>query len=455
MKHNRVILTIFTSLAFSGVAVLPQIIQPTIVEAATTGKLMNIETKYSLENGNVQVSGWHIDSPRTYKYEYIILMNRLTNLEISRQKVNLTARPDVKNVYPSYANASQSGFNIQIANPAKTQNTYIIARKTNDITGNGAGGYSDTVSNQQTAPRFVSPQNNKPNFPDPTAITVGTTHYAYATSTAGKNIPVATYDLNGNYGIIKDAMPNLPNWAKPGIWAPHITKIKNTYYLYFSAEDKITGKRSIGVATANSPTGVFIPRNYKLASDDAKGGLIDPSIYMSNSTPFLLYKNDGNAINQESAIWIRELRPDGLGAAQPPLKILANTDVRNPTEPYHSYGYPAYTIEAPYLTRAPDGKFVLFFSGNGYGNADYFTGYAISNNLLNRYTYQSPLYTTSSTGNRIIGPGGGEITRHTNSGALEFVLHGWVNFNKPSTKKRQMYVTPIAWNNGHVPSFTK
>ncbi|GFH40337.1 glycoside hydrolase family 43 protein [Lactococcus insecticola] len=286
------------------------------------------------------------------------------------------------------------------------------------------------------------------NFADPSAIKVGNHYYAYATSTDGLNIPLATSDNGKKYRVKYDALPVLPSWAKKGIWAPHILSKNGKYFLYFSAKDKVTNKRSIGVATSQWPDGPFIPDDEKVAENDALGGLIDPATFSENGDTYLLYKNDGNAINLPSSIWIQKLTQNGMRTDGAAYKLLTNTQVPNPVASGVSH---PMTIEAPFLTKTPDGRYLLLFSGNSYATTNYFTGYATSTSLLTGYVYQSALLTTAGLEGQIKGPGGAELVAGEKS-QQQLVLHGWVGDPKDkATRKRKLYILPFSWTTTNQP----
>lgn len=196
------------------------------------------------------------------------------------------------------------------------------------------------------------------NFPDPTGIYKQGTYYAYATSTDGFNIPLAKSKSGGNYQIVGEALPNLPVWAQGSIWAPHISQVSKRYLLYFSVIDKKSKKRSIGLALANNPQGPFKADEKPVVTDDNAGGLIDPDLFQdSDGQNYLLYKNDGNAIGKTSSLWLQKISKNGLVVTGKAARLLTNTEVKNPDD--NGKSGTVLTIEAPYLTQAPDGTYVL------------------------------------------------------------------------------------------------
>ncbi len=102
-------------------------------------------------------------------------------------------------------------------------------------------------------------------FPDPTVLRAPDGwYYAYATQTIkdGRqiNIQVArTRDLM-HWTHLGDALPVRPRWAQtdpPKFWAPHVSRARNTYYLYYSADADTRTGLCLAVATAQRPQGPF------------------------------------------------------------------------------------------------------------------------------------------------------------------------------------------------------
>lgn len=289
-------------------------------------------------------------------------------------------------------------------------------------------------------------------FPDPTGIYEKGTYYAYATSTEGLNIPLARSKSGKNYQIVGDALPALPDWTQGSIWAPHISQVGKGYLLYFSAIDKKSKKRSIGVAWANKAQGPFKAEEKRVATDNSAGGLIDPDTFQDkDGQNYLLYKNDGNAIGKTSSLWLQKLSKNGLEVTGKAERLLTNTEVANPND--NGKAGVVSTIEGPYLTKAPDGTYVLLFSAGSYVTADYFTGYAISKKLSGPYQYQGALLTTASLKKQIVGPGGAELVQ--GKGSKELLLHGWINGVNKTKSSRKLYELSFFWESGHIPKVAK
>ena len=72
-------------------------------------------------------------------------------------------------------------------------------------------------------------------------------------------------------------------WATGNAWAPCIEEKwmdgKWKYFFYFSGQNKTLGKKTLGVATAESPTGSFIAKKTPLFTSSNAGQMIDSDVF--------------------------------------------------------------------------------------------------------------------------------------------------------------------------------
>lgn len=269
-------------------------------------------------------------------------------------------------------------------------------------------------------------------FPDPDVVKVGDAYYSYATNGGRGQLPVASAaSLDGPWTIRGDAMPRpdgwSDGWSNPGrTWAPDVTvRPDGVLVLTYTAADAASGRQCIGVATSSDPLGPFQPQGGAPIICPADiGGAIDANSFVaSNGTPYLLWKNDGNAIGVEATIWLQQLTPDHLGVAGDPVALLS---------------VPAgQIIEAPVLVQRPS-QFVLFFAEGGYGDCNYATSYAVSSSLTGPYTTAyRPLMTTDTLDGSVCGPGGADVVED------RIVFHGWVG------DARHLYTAALGWANDY------
>jgi hypothetical protein len=268
-------------------------------------------------------------------------------------------------------------------------------------------------------------------FPDPDVLRVGSTYYAYSTSSGSGRTPVASApSATGPWTVRGDALPDKPSWAgNGGFWAPDVSRrADGSYLMYFTAPDTASGRMCIGTATSSSPLGPFRPvGGGPLVCNPDEGGDIDPSSFVdADGTRYLLYKNDGNAVGRAPALWLQRVSADGLTLTGGRTALL-----RNDRAAEHG------VIEAPDLVRRGS-QYVLFYSAGSYAGDGYFTSYAVSPDLTGPYTKAyRPLMTTGTFDGAVHGPGGADVV-----GDRVF-FHGW------NGNARWMYTARLGWANDY------
>lgn len=153
-------------------------------------------------------------------------------------------------------------------------------------------------------PAVTAPLAYGGDFPDPFVFVNGGRYYAYSTQIWSgdrwTNVPVMSSTNLASWSTIKDALPTLPAWARPGnTWAPGVIRRSGRYLLYYTTTQATTGRQCISVATASTPTGPFRDRsNGPLVCQLSQGGSIDPT---RSSTPPAGCTCSGRATTTRSA----------------------------------------------------------------------------------------------------------------------------------------------------------
>ncbi|GGV20064.1 hypothetical protein GCM10010182_47350 [Actinomadura cremea] len=274
-------------------------------------------------------------------------------------------------------------------------------------------------------------------FADPAAIKVGDTYFAYGTNGGDAMMPVAT--APGPAGPWTrspgDGLASLPAWAEAGwTWAPEVVPPRrqgDPYLLYFTARRRDADVQCIGIATATSPAGPFVPRDGDpLVCPAHLGGAIDAASFVEDDgTRFLLYKSDARAT---AAIYLMQLTSDGLEPAAPASRILG----RSGDEPV--------LVEAPDLVKR-GGKYVLFYSAGWYFESNYQTRYAVAPSIWGPYEKgPAPIQSTELYGEKVEGPGSADVL---SDGTGDYLLfHGITEYHGGSKVTRPMYVAPLGWD---------
>ncbi|MCA2211313.1 family 43 glycosylhydrolase [Jidongwangia harbinensis] len=284
------------------------------------------------------------------------------------------------------------------------------------------------------------------NFADPDVMKVGGTYYAYATNSDGRNIRWATStDLVSWTAQQSDALPSLGAWADPawsfppggpgdhGVWAPEVFATgPASFVMWYTAHDRASGKQCIGAATATTPGGPFVPRDTTLVCTPETGGVIDASSFTEDGRRYLLWKNDGNCCAQDTWLHLQQVTANGL------RRTGTETALIKQDKPFEGI-----LVEAPTLWKH-NGRYVLFYSANFFGNGSYLSSYATATRLRGPYTKApAPLMTTDAFAGSVRGPGGQDIVTGPD-GQDRIIFHGW----NPGFSYRAMYSQRLDWQGG-------
>ncbi|QDP96534.1 family 43 glycosylhydrolase [Microlunatus elymi] len=254
--------------------------------------------------------------------------------------------------------------------------------------------------------------------PDPAVLADDGTFYLYSTNGA-QRLPVLTSPDLINWTLVGDGMPAIAPWCVSGRhWAPEVIKIGNRYHCYYTARRADLAQQAVSVAVSDSPVGPFVDnRTTPLVGQSDEGGSIDCSPFRDhNGDLWLLWKNDGNAINQTSYIYLQRLSDDGLELVGEPQRIIGMD------QPYETY-----TIEGPSVF-INKGRYYCLYSTGEYWNETYRVCWATARRLTGPWTKPSdePLLVTNDVAK---GPGHGmpiKVGAH-----WWYVYHAWQPSGEP------------------------
>jgi hypothetical protein len=271
-------------------------------------------------------------------------------------------------------------------------------------------------------------------FADPDVVRIGQTWYAYATNDF-RHLPVASAPtIDGPWQVLGDAMPGGPgSWAVAGrTWAPDVQPNPDgSLTLTYTAQDAASGRQCIGVAIATSPLGGFVPYGSgPLICPLSQGGAIDANTFVArNGMRYLTWKNDGNAINRPSTLWVSQVTNNGTTLVGPTTAMLTVAA--------------GQIIEAPDLVQRDD-KMVLFYSGGSFASCGYYTSYATAPAVTGPWSPAPEAFMTqANTG--LCGPGGADVVTAQDGlgGGDKVVMHAAV-----ADGSRHMYSINLRWVNG-------
>lgn len=352
-------------------------------------------------------------------------------------------------------------------------------------------------------------------------------YYAYSTGYSiapdGTGFPVGTSEDGETFKLLGNALSQKPNWSDgTKYWAPDVVYNPKTkqYVMSYTAGDKTkdfvelrdkngkaisrSGGQTIGIATSIRASGGFIPQSKPMIDRSINSfnrslDFIDSSIFVDNNNQaYLIYKVE--FVNDETAVHYGAIGANrtygeihaqalndswtGYKKGSKAVVLMKSTEVILPRDRVWGGLNHASTIEAPYMTKAPDGTYVLFFSGNtndelGIANnvnsGIYYTGYAISKNPFSTFKNQGAFMTTQNMG--LNAPGGFSLMKRADGDfegifmSIDKAKQTVAQYNKEKTNDLnyqrdiklidqahgvnpwRLHEVNFGWKNGHRPVF--
>lgn len=177
-----------------------------------------------------------------------------------------------------------------------------------------------------------------------------------------------------NEGVALDAKSDQIAWANGNLWAPAAIEVKQKngsykYYLYFSARPNDNGRKQMGVAVSDSPTGPFVDLGQPLLAKNhpgCNGQLIDVDVFMDpvSKKPYLYWGN--------SFMAGAELEPNMTKIKDETVTVMTPKGGS-----LRDYAY----REAPYVFYR-NGLYYFMWSVDDTGAANYHVAYGTSKSLL-------------------------------------------------------------------------
>jgi beta-xylosidase len=277
-------------------------------------------------------------------------------------------------------------------------------------------------------------------FPDPFVLADGGGYYAYATNAKDRHVQLLhSTDLH-SWRALPDALPALASWVRqpvPHVWAPEVIKLGERYVLYYTAHDRASDRQCVGAAVSTSPAGPFVdPAPAPLVCQADLGGTIDASPFLDGGRLYLYFKSDGNCCGKPTHIFGQELRGDGLALRGEPTRLLTNGRT-----------WEGKVIEAPTMVLR-NGRYVLLYSANDFGNGSYAAGYASCAGPLGpcEPVGDAP-FLKSSTEAKLFGPGHQAVFQ---AGGQDYIAyHAWeLAPDGKRGERRFLYIDKLGWVDG-------
>ena len=251
-------------------------------------------------------------------------------------------------------------------------------------------------------------------FPDPFLLQTQGRWFAYGTQTRDLDVQVMTSSDLLTWTHLGNALAGLPRWAAPGhTWSPAVLPRPDGYVLYYVTRLRAAGRQALSVAVADRPEGPYVDASDEpLVYQRSRGGSIDPDPFVdADGTPYLLWKSDDNALGGRTVLWVRQLRPDGLGFDGRPVKVLRQ-----------ELAWQRPLVEAPSMV-LHDGTYHLLYSAGRWESSGYGVGHATATRPTGPFT------ASSRHGPWLHGPDGpgGQSVARGGDGQLHMAYHAWLD----------------------------
>lgn len=264
-------------------------------------------------------------------------------------------------------------------------------------------------------------------FADPSVIKVGKTYFAVGTSSEwAPHFPVYKSDDLKSWSQAGYVFDKAPKWTAGSFWAPEYYKIKDTYYIYYTARRKSDNTSYIGVATSKYPDKGFVDHGTLITfGKEAIDAFIfddDGQLYIS----FKAYGLDDRPIELLSS----KLSADGLHLEGEMVSILKDDQ---------KIGMEGQSI------LKKNGYYYLFYSaGNCCGiECNYNVRVARSRNINGPYEkYAGNPILTENTQWKCMGHG----TFVTGVDGREFYLHHAYNKQSTILTGREALISEVVWS---------
>lgn len=159
-------------------------------------------------------------------------------------------------------------------------------------------------------------------YADPSIIRVGDTYYSVATSSEwAPHYPIYQSKNLKDWKQTGYVFDQTPDWISGSFWAPEYYKIKDTYYIYYTARRKSDGISCIGVATSKYPDHGF--KDQGVLMDFGKE-VIDAFLFKDKGQLYITFKAYG-LDDRPIEILGSKISADGLHLVGKPFSMLKDT----------------------------------------------------------------------------------------------------------------------------------
>lgn len=296
---------------------------------------------------------------------------------------------------------------------------------------------------QETAAEMSIPSYTNPlqvEFGDPYILdNEDGTYYMYGTGSGAKD-GFVTYSSTNLVDWTLEKQVYTGNtessWNVANFWAPEVYKMKDKYYLFFSADWKNNPTNElenfkIGVAVSDSPTGPFVDLKDEPLFDPGYP-IIDANVFKDDNGKYYLYYSRAcykNPVESDIATWAKEeglydeieeswvygveLQPDFKGVIGEPVLLLSPPkSMDDVNAEWESRSITSKEVnrrwtEGSFTFKHKD-TYYMMYSANHFAGENYAVGYATASHPLGPYTKAANnpvLQKNTSTGGEVTGTG--------------------------------------------------
>lgn len=294
----------------------------------------------------------------------------------------------------------------------------------------------DTTA-EMSLPSYTNPLNVE--FGDPYILdNEDGTYYMYGTGSGAKD-GFVTYSSTNLVDWTLEKQVYTGNtessWNVANFWAPEVYKMKDKYYLFFSADWKNNPTNElenfkIGVAVSDSPTGPFVDLKDEPLFDPGYP-IIDANVFKDDNGKYYLYYSRAcykNPVESDIATWAKEeglydeieeswvygveLQPDFKGVIGEPVLLLSPPkSMDDVNAEWESRSITSKEVnrrwtEGSFTFKHKD-TYYMMYSANHFAE-NYAVGYATASHPLGPYTKAANnpvLQKNTSTGGEVTGTG--------------------------------------------------
>jgi beta-xylosidase len=284
-------------------------------------------------------------------------------------------------------------------------------------------------------------------FPDPSVIMVDKTYWAAATSSAWlPAYPILRSDDLVNWKVVSSVFPTRPAWTDGNYWAPEITKMDNTFYVYFAAKSKQNGRMCLGVGTSAKVEGPYQDHGPLICQ--TAGSIDAMPVVDEQGQKWIFWKEDGNSMKMPTPIWLSKLSSDGTKLVGKKVEVMRNDAF-----------WEGHLIEGAYVKKHGD-YWYMFYAAHACctRECNYAVGVARSKTLQGPWE-KNPANPIIKGNDEWTCPGHGSIVTDTNG--RDFFLYHSYHVRDSVYVGRQAMLDEVQWqadgwptfNNGKGPGF--